>query len=89
MEIMYKRNGIFEEKIVESRKYKGMKNDKNWPHENNVQHLKKIYRVLSTVQFAREAQKTKNLLIYHHIVFYIFTVPLSSLVLWLLRIYFT
>ena len=37
-----------------------MKNDKNWPHENNVQHLKKIYRVLSTVQFARETQKTKN-----------------------------
>ena len=37
-----------------------MKNDKNWPHENNVQHLKKIYRVLSTVQFARETTKDKK-----------------------------
>ena len=36
MEIMYKRNRIFEKKIAESRKYKGMKNDTNWPHEKDI-----------------------------------------------------
>ena len=37
-----------------------MENDKNKRNENNVQLLKKIYRVLSTVQFARETTKDKK-----------------------------
>ena len=74
MEIMYKRNGIFEEKIVESRKYKGMKNDKNWPHEKDIS-------CTINCPICEGNTKDKKWLIYHGIVFYIFTIPLSSLLL--------